>query len=89
MIELFSPGLIVQALVYFSNSINESSYIVVEIEAMASTWALKFALEVGIDKAVVEGDSKMVVQALVSKEFGLASYRLLVKDACVVANNFS
>ena len=89
MMKLFSSGLIVQALGCFSNSTSESSCTAVEIEAMASTRDLEFALEVGIDRAVVEEDLKMVVQALVSKEFGLASYRLLVKDAYVVANNFS
>lgn len=56
---------------------------------MAAICALEFALEVGIGRVVVEGDSKMVVQALMSKNSNLASYGLLVQDAYVFARNFS
>ncbi|KAK9998808.1 hypothetical protein SO802_018411 [Lithocarpus litseifolius] len=39
-----------------------SAYQVVEIEALAATRALEFALEVGVNHAIVEGDSEIVTQ---------------------------
>lgn len=40
------------------------AYQATKIEAMAAVWALKFCLEVGVDRAIVEGDSKIAVKAL-------------------------
>ena len=56
-----------------SQQVNQA-FSVVKIEAMAATRALEFALEVGIDRVVAKGDSKMVVQALMWKNSSLASY---------------
>lgn len=44
------------------------AYQAVEIEAMAALRALKFGLEVGIDKAIVEGDLELVVKALIKED---------------------
>ena len=46
-------------------------------------------MEVGIGRAIVEGDSEIVVKALASKDSGLASFGLLVKVANVCATSYS
>ena len=75
-------------MVIASLTLVNQAYSAVEIEAMAATHALEFALEVNIDRVVVKGDSKMVVQALMSKNSSLASYGLLVQDVYVFVRNF-
>ena len=61
----------------------------IDIKALAAIQALEFGLEVRIDQAIKEGDSKIVVKALVSKDLGLASFGLLIEDACIYATSFS
>ena len=56
---------------------------------MAAICALEFAAEIGLDRIVVEGDSKIVTQALKTKDTGQASYGLLIADVCVFERNFS
>ena len=53
----------------------------VEIKALAATWALEFALEVGVNHAIVKGDLEVVVKALATEEFSLASHGLVLKDS--------
>ena len=48
----------------------KQAYKAVEIEAMAAICALEFAAEIGLDRIVVEGDSKIVTQALKTKDTG-------------------
>ena len=60
-----------------------------EIEALAASRALELAADIGLDRIVLEGDSKVVTQVLETKEVGLAAYGLLVSDACTLARNFS
>ena len=55
----------------------------IEIEAMEATWALEFAVELGLDGVVIEGDSSIVTTALKTKELGSASYSFLISDAYV------
>ena len=43
----------------------------------------------GLDRVILEGDSKVVTQALETEEVGLAAYGLLIRDACTLARNFS
>ena len=45
-----------------------------DIEALAAIRALEFALEVSINRAIVEGDLELVVKALATEEFSLASH---------------
>ena len=52
-----------------------------KIESMAATRAMEFGLEVGIDWAIVEGDSEIVVKALLKGDVDLTAYGLLIKDA--------
>ena len=39
-----------------------------DIEATAAGWALSFALEVGVKRAVLEGDSLTVIKGLMEEE---------------------
>ena len=48
----------------------KQAYKAVEIEAMAAIRALEFAEEIGLDRVVVEGDSKIVTQALKTEDTG-------------------
>ena len=65
------------------------AYQAIEIEPMAAIQALESGLEVGIDQAIVEGDSEIVVKNLVSNNLSLASFGLLIEDACTYAASFS
>ena len=46
-------------------------------------------IEVGVDRVVIEGDLSVVMEALRSKNAGLASYGLLIEDAKLVERKFS
>ena len=61
----------------------------IEIEAMAASKALEFARELGIAKAVLEGDSQVVIMALNSKTSVLAPYGSLIQDSLTLSNSFS
>ena len=65
------------------------AYRVVDIEALAAILALELAAKIGLDRIVVERNSKIITDALDGKETGLAVYGLLVEDACVFESNFS
>ena len=52
-----------------------------ELESLATCIALKFALELGLDKGILEGDSLTVMAALKDDSASLASFGLLVRDA--------
>lgn len=60
----------------------------VEIEALDTTRALEFAADIGLDNVILEGDSKVVTQALETKDVGLAAYGLSIRDSCTSAGNF-
>ena len=64
------------------------AYQATKIEVMATVLALKFGLEVGVDRAIVEGDSEIVVQALGNRSSGLASHNLLIKDVGLFTSSF-
>ena len=61
----------------------------IEIEAMAASKALEFARELGIAKAVLEGDSQVVIMALNSKTSVLAPYGSLIQDSLTLSNSYS
>ncbi|XP_075655226.1 uncharacterized protein LOC142625459 [Castanea sativa] len=52
----------------------DQAYQPVEVEAMATSKAVEFGSELGIRRAIIEGDSAVVVKSLTSKEFGLTPY---------------
>lgn len=51
-----------------------------ELESLAACRALEFALELGLDKGILEGDSLTVMAALKDDSASLASFGLLVRD---------
>ena len=65
------------------------AYSVEEIEALAAAKALSFAAEIGVSRAVLEGDSLVVIKALSDESVSLAPFGLLVEDVKVLFQCFS
>ncbi|KAL0016646.1 hypothetical protein SO802_003715 [Lithocarpus litseifolius] len=59
-----------------------------EIEALAAGWALSFALDVGVNRAVLEGDSWSVIKGLKEEERLLIPLGLLIEDAKKLSHCF-
>ena len=59
-----------------------------EIEAIAAGWALSFTLEVGVKRAMLEGDSLVVMKGLMEEERSLVPLGLLVEDAKNLSQKF-
>ena len=59
-----------------------------EVEAMAATWALSFAADVGVNRAVLEGDSLDVITGLREDRMVLVPYGLLLEDAMFLSQQF-
>lgn len=53
---------------------------IVELEAIAASRALEFSLELGFEKAIFEGASKIVMKALKDDSSSLTSFGLLIQD---------
>ena len=62
---------------------------VVTLETLAACRALEFSLELGFDKAILEGDSLIVMTALKDPSPSLASFGLLVQDTQCLARSFT
>ena len=58
------------------------------IEAVAATWALSFASDEGMRRAVLEGDSMAVISALREDGKVLVPYGLLLEDAKFLSKQF-
>ena len=56
------------------------AYHVEEVKAQATAKALSFAREIGVSKAILEGDSLVLIMALADENNSLASFGLLVDD---------
>ncbi|KAL0008559.1 hypothetical protein SO802_010061 [Lithocarpus litseifolius] len=56
------------------------AYLTCEVEALAAMKALTFAQVVGVSKAILEGDSKMLMKALVCDDVSMASHGSLIED---------
>ena len=65
------------------------AYTCEEIEALTAVKALSFALELGITKAVLEGDSLVVFKVLIYEDGFLAPDGLLVEDAKILSQGFN
>ena len=81
-------GLVIASL---AQNLNQA-YKPVEIEAMAglaATRGIEFAAEIDVDRVLIERDLSVVMEALRSKNVGLASYDLLIEDTKLVERNFS
>ena len=59
-----------------------------EVEAFAAAKALSFAAEIGISKAVLEGDSLTIIKALSTDQRTLSSFSPLIDDAKFSSVNF-
>ena len=59
------------------------------MEAIAANRALEFAREIGINEAILEGDSSLVHQALKRGEHSLSPFGLLVEDIKLSSTSFS
>ncbi|XP_065620941.1 uncharacterized protein LOC136063873 [Quercus suber] len=58
------------------------------IEALAAGCDLSFALDVGVKRAILEGDSLSVIKGLMEEERMLVPLGLLIKDAKRLSHNF-
>ena len=54
---------------------------VAQVEAMAARRAVEFAQELGITRAIIEGDSKSICKDLLNSSPSLALHGLLIRDA--------
>ena len=55
---------------------------------MAATWALSFASNVGVKRAMLEGDSMAVILGLREDGMVLVPYGLLLEDVRILSQNF-
>ena len=61
---------------------------VAELEALACHRAVQFALEIGLFRVVIEGDSAVVIDALLNGTGKLACYGNILDDIHVQASSF-
>ena len=59
-----------------------------EIETMAAKIALEFALELGLDSAILEGDCEILMNSSMEDLLSLASSSLLIQDVKPIAESF-
>ena len=59
-----------------------------DVEALAAAKAVSFAAELGITKAVLEGDSLTIMNALSSDHLSLATFGLILNDVKFSVENF-
>ncbi|KAL0000567.1 hypothetical protein SO802_014348 [Lithocarpus litseifolius] len=62
---------------------------VAALEAVAAVKALNLAAVLGISSVVVEGDSKIVIKALLSEDISFADHGHLVEEAKLLSALFS
>nr|XP_023904539.1 uncharacterized protein LOC112016250 [Quercus suber] len=60
----------------------------IEVEALAARRALEMALETGLNKGVLEGDSLILMKALKSNSHSLAQFGHIVNDIHYLASQF-
>ena len=59
------------------------------LEAVAAVKALNFATELGISSVVVEGDSEIVIKAMLSEDISFVGHKHLVEEAKLLSALFS
>ena len=67
----------------------EQAYQPVEVEAIAACRTVEFGSEIGVDYAIVEGDSEMIVKALRNNDNGLIPFAPLINDVSLFSGLFS
>ena len=60
-----------------------------EVEAIAACKVVEFGSEIGVDCAIVEGDSEVIVKALRNNDNGLTSFAPLINDVSLFSGLFS
>ncbi|XP_075654837.1 uncharacterized protein LOC142625007 [Castanea sativa] len=61
---------------------------VLETETVAVARALEFALELGLDSVILEGDYEILMKSLMQDSLSLATSGLLIQDVKVIAESF-
>lgn len=62
---------------------------VAQVEASAARRAVEFAQELGITRAIIEGDSEIICNDLLNPSPSLSLHGLLIRDAQVLALSFT
>ena len=62
---------------------------IVALEAVAAVKALNFATKLGISSVVVEGDSEIVIKAMLSEDVSFVGHKHLVEEAKLLSALFS
>ena len=62
--------------------------IVAQVEALAAWRAVEFALEIGITKVIVEGDSETIVKELKEPTLSMALHGHLIQDVKCLSSSF-
>ena len=60
-----------------------------EVEAIAVCRVVDFGSEIGMDCAIMEGDSKVIVKALKNNDNGLTPFAPLINDVSLLLGLFS
>ena len=61
----------------------------IEVEALVAQRAMEVALEIGLNKGVLEGDSLILMNALKTNSHSLAQFGHIIKDIQFLASQFS
>ena len=64
-------------------------YFVIKVETLAARRALELAVEIGIDKVILEGDSVVLMQNLKTGTNSLAQFSHIANDVLFLASYFS
>ena len=59
------------------------------MEALAATWAVKLAAEIGLDRVIFEGDFSIVIRGLMDQVPNFAPFGFLIKEAIDLANRLT
>ena len=60
-----------------------------EVEALACRKAISFALDLGVENVVLEGDSNIIIQALNADSICASSFGHIIEDIRVLALDFA
>ena len=62
--------------------------IVLETETITAARVLEFALELGLNSIILEGDYEILMKSLMEDSLSIASSGLLIQDVEVIAESF-
>ena len=84
MVSIDSSGLVIAS----CSKKFQQAFSSTEVEALAATSALSFAADIGINKAILEGNSLVVIKALTKPDIPLSSIGHWIEDAKIYSNSF-